>query len=312
MNINVLLNSATGRARERQKLHNILSLKEGDARNIDANFDRARKQIVEIADKLNAYKIDLSSDDDITGRLAIARIAATGTPSSGNFLRGDGAWVSAGGEFLPRYDQYITSGAYTNKVGTVSFGVSSSVSGGGQVSDANGNWQRLQSAVSGTVCSWSISSGGVTQNRHNPIGYIFFRTGASVANIRIWALLNELSTQTNSDTLGNQGYGFRFSTVAGDTGWVGVARDSGGGQSVTPMIKACTADTNYRFKIAVSGAGTLVTFTINDDTSTAQSLSTNMPPAASDLRPGCNVIPQTGANREIYAASIMVLTPLTV
>jgi hypothetical protein len=121
----------------------------------------------------------------------------------------------------------------------------------------------------------------IIRPEHDPSWTIIVKTGPSLANLRIWCALLDTSVQ-DSDTLGaggaTKGWAFRYSTVAADGGWVGVARD-GAAQSVTATVGTIAVDTIYKLKIRKS-AGTLY-FSVNGGTEIA--LSTNLPASGTDL-----------------------------
>lgn len=112
------------------------------------------------------------------------------------------------------------------------------------------------------------------QLRHGPTFIAVVRTSASLANVRVWIGLTD-TVPTNADNFGSGRYVmFRYSTVAGDGGWVGVARN-GSGQTVTATVAAIATDTDYLLKIRVASDGATAYFSVNGGAEVA--LAANLP-----------------------------------
>lgn len=121
---------------------------------------------------------------------------------------------------------------------------------------------------------------------------LVIRTGASLAALRFWFGLTS-SNFTNSDTAPGSTVAFRYSTVAGDTGWVGVTRD-GATQSVTAQVAAIATSTRYKLKIRVSGS--TVYFSVNDGTEV--SATANLPASTTDMYPWFGVYTNEAVAKE--------------
>ena len=113
---------------------------------------------------------------------------------------------------------------------------------------------------------------------------LLLRTGSDVTNVRIWFGLSTVGGGSfNSDTLGSAGNGsiaLRYSTVAGDGGWVGATQLNGAGnQTLTSALSSgVNADTTYKLRIRFVRQGTpTVYFSVDDGTE--QSITTNIPAA---------------------------------
>lgn len=140
------------------------------------------------------------------------------------------------------------------------------------VSDATGPAIRCRTAA-------SVGAGagfGQTANNHfrrgwKPVVEWRVRTGPSLASVRVWVLLASASL-TNSDTMAGNGIGFRYSTVAGDTGWVGCARD-GTTQSVSAQIAAIAVDTEYLLRMRCDGTS----WYLSVDEGSETTISSNVP-----------------------------------
>lgn len=140
-------------------------------------------------------------------------------------------------------------------------------------------------AVAGNIAGLVSATFNLTQRQHNPVLEWIMQTGAAgdIANIRFWMGLFQ-AAPTNVDTLAaaNAAAAFRFSTVAGDAGWVGITND-GATQCPAPANTgvAVAANTRYKFRIRVDNANGLVYFSVND--SAEVSLNVNLPAAGQDL-----------------------------
>lgn len=113
--------------------------------------------------------------------------------------------------------------------------------------------------------------------RHEPTFTAHIRTGASIAVCRFWVGLTDTSIGSVDSPAGNH-IAFRYSTGAGDPGWVGSVRD-GVTQNVSGQVAAIAANTNYLLKIRVVGTRTF--FSV--DGGTEVSLATNVPAGTTAL-----------------------------
>lgn len=156
--------------------------------------------------------------------------------------------------------------------------------------DYNGNFNQS----TGTLVS--VSTGGTPNTSkglvtatfdlvrpyYDPILEAHFWSSVSVVtNMRFWFGLISTGV-TNVDTLasGTKFIGFRYSTVAGDTGLVPVLND-GTTQTNGTAIGTMTANTNYRMRFRVNSSLSTVYFSVNEGAE--QALSTNFPAGSTDL-----------------------------
>lgn len=159
------------------------------------------------------------------------------------------------------------------------------------------------SAVSGTQ-GGVVTNGAATYfNLDDDLDlWIDLATGTDVTNIRIWF---GITTQglANTDTLASASTGggllFRFSTVAGDGGWVGyTAKGASGPTHVSATVAAIAASTAYRLRIRFVRQGTpTVFFSVNDGTEVAMTADLPATGAAYFLTMG--IIPQTNLLKQI-------------
>lgn len=171
-------------------------------------------------------------------------------------------------------------------------------SGAASFTDATGTWERFNSSTSGVVCTWGFNNiFGWPDANITLIARV--RTGSDLTNVRIF-LGAKTNDFTNADTLSSDGITFRYSTVAGDGGWIGVNKNAGG-QSVTGTIAAIAVDTTYILKFVVSGNGTNVAFSVNGGTPV--NLTTNIP-IGSALTGKIAMIPQAAVSKTFYVSAL--------
>lgn len=126
---------------------------------------------------------------------------------------------------------------------------------------------------------------------------MILRTGASIANQRIWAGFSNSATTTDVPTLASRQVGFRYSTTAGDTTWRCFSTDSVGVSAASDTGITVTANTTYILDLDWSVSGTLVcrarTLTGNPGTVT---VTTNLDNAGTtELRPRIRMTNTTAA-----------------
>ena len=156
---------------------------------------------------------------------------------------------------------------------------------------------RTTGAVSGNAEGVAEPAGSGIQTLFGPTTDFLIRTGADISNMRIWCMLVNTATN-NSDSLGGaagSGVGFRYSTVAGDGGWVGVTRD-GATQTVSAAVASIAASTNYRLRIRIPEI-TSAFFSVNGGAEVE--VSANLPATNISLRWRVVVVTQTGATRDL-------------
>jgi len=145
--------------------------------------------------------------------------------------------------------------------------VSTDVDAAAFVADSTDTWRRFSTSANGSAAGYRTSA--ICWLDHNPIMRIKIRTGASVANVRYWLIFNNnggalISNSDNQAAL--KGVGLRFSTAAGDAGWV-PWESNGVTQTVGASILAVAANTVYTVTIKL--VGTAVTYTINSSSGSA-------------------------------------------
>ena len=156
---------------------------------------------------------------------------------------------------------------------------------------------RQTAAAGGSVEGVREAAGSGLLTVFDPIADFLIRTGSDIGDVRIWVILLNGGTSFNSDTMGGgawNGVGFRYSTVAGDAGWVGVTSDAAT-QTVSAKVADIAALTVYRLRVRIQDSTAY--FSVNGGTEVA--VSTTMPDDATLLRWAVIVVPQVTANREL-------------
>lgn len=114
----------------------------------------------------------------------------------------------------------------------------------------------------------------------DPVFTFLFRSPPDITNIRFWIGAAIAAAGDNDDPSATNRYAMlRYSTVAGDTGFMGACGNAAGAQSVTAAAVApIVAATVYLARVRFSGGGAAVHFSLNG--SAEQTLSTNLPDTA--------------------------------
>ena len=163
---------------------------------------------------------------------------------------------------------------------TIGIGETGPVLSGGFVNETVGigRGQTTAASAGGSIGAATMGSSQVSP-QHDPERVVVIRTEGSLANLRIWSILSN-GAPTNADDLGGalEYMGFRYSTVAGDPGWVGVVRD-GSTQTVTGIVAAIAVDTVY--KLRTRKVGSTVYFSVNGGAEVTAT--TNLPTATIEM-----------------------------
>ena len=141
-------------------------------------------------------------------------------------------------------------------------------------------------ATSGTAC-YLCSNGSSQVGARRVLDDAFdvwveMLSPSSLSNVMFWFGISSAAL-TNTNTVGsasNGFVGFRYSTSASDTTWVGITQQNGAANQTVTGLSAIVAATVYRLRIRFVRAGTpTVYFSVNDGTETA--VTTHIPPTGS-------------------------------
>lgn len=215
--------------------------------------------------------VDLSNG--VTGLLPSSSISGTIPPSSiglispianySEIATNTTTFFSAiDGYIRPKLKKYWEVLSGNVSISTVGATANATVTAGTSsfVADARGGWERINTgAVSGNSAS-IVSSVALVWLDWEPHFMMTLRTGASVAAMRMWIGLWS-ALPSDADVSVRAGVGFRFSTVAGDTGFTPVTFD-GTTQTLGSTLSTVAASEEYVLSIRLIAGGTSAEFIV--------------------------------------------------
>lgn len=134
-------------------------------------------------------------------------------------------------------------------------------------------------ASSGNIGGFVTTTFNLVRVDHDPVFETLVKTDATITTQRLWVGLTT-ADQTNSDTAAGSFIGFRWSTVAGEAGWIPVLRD-GTTQSTGTAIGTVAASTTYKLRVRVDSGNARAYFSVNDGAE--QTFGTNFPTITNEV-----------------------------
>lgn len=144
----------------------------------------------------------------------------------------------------------VSTGILTNGYGTVS-----------NTTDSTTTFTKYATAATiGDMAGIESVSFNEFPINSNPIYSAIIKTSGDLTAQSIWCALIQ-TTLNNLDNQPNQNIGFRYSTVAGDTGWRGIVDN--GTQTVSANIGTLATNTLYKLEFKVDFAASKTYFRVN-------------------------------------------------
>lgn len=138
----------------------------------------------------------------------------------------------------------------------------------------------------------------------------YFVSPNDLTLMRMWVGIWGNVTPANSDTLTIQPtFSFRFSSAAGDVGWVPVTCDGSSNQTTGTGIGTVTPDTIYRLRIRVPAGATSAFFSVNGGAE--QQITTTLPPTSTPFGWRLQLYTLSAAIRSFEIARVTILQGLT-
>jgi hypothetical protein len=254
---------------------------------LNTEFDTIRSKLTDIVESLNAYAIDLTTD--VTGILPEVH---GGTGATSAPITAWAAWDRRVAGFTA-HGSTITSGLYDWGLDGLS------VTGFNNTTADNTSWWtelRTTAAIGNTA---SLTWNNWCRINHLPRYRIYMHTGASLDALRLWCGWTNATPAGLDDMSANHCAMFRYSTVAGDGGWVGVS-SNGIAQSVTSTVATIATSTTYILDITVNSLSS-ISFSVNEGT--PQEITTTIS-SGTNLVPWLSVETRSAATKSFFVSRL--------
>lgn len=225
----------------------------------------------------------------------------------------DRAWIcvdaTTGVAVWKPINKWKNSGA-VRAAATTFVGIGCEVDNLGTLANANDavdTWVSCTSSGGGagaTAGTRDFTSGAANPRQrpsYDPVLEIRIKTSANLTSQRIWL---GLGGATDADTLATEIIGFRYSSVAGDAGWIPVL-NNGSSQTNGSAIGTVQASTVYDFRIRIESAIPRAFLSVNG--SAEQILSTNFPAISTQMGMFVRLFEQSGGARAVSVSRLKVI-----
>jgi hypothetical protein len=170
--------------------------------------------------------------------------------------------------------------------------------------DASDTYVTMPTTASSGNAGGIVTAFTMVRRAHNPIMYAIVKTPADITSVRYWIGLGSAAvTNVDSIAAGTSFVGWRFSTVATDTGWRPVTMD-GTTQTTAADIGTVAASTRYVLRMRVNDVAGKVFFSVNGGAEVEATAT--LPASATDLGVVVRVFNQVAAIRQINLSRVWV------
>lgn len=199
--------------------------------------------------------------------------------------------------FIPRAIERSWGNVRATNATRISSGITTSTFGASAAvaNDNTTNYTGYTStATTGSFAGLETTSFAEIRPDWSPVFSAVIKTDAVITNVRYWVGFVS-ATITNADDQGGAYCAFRFSTVAGDTGWTPIV-DTGSVNTPGTTMGTVVANTQYKLEIQIDFANTKTYFRVNGGTWTTISA---IPPTGTSLGLAVELVTTTNTAKTI-------------
>ena len=204
---------------------------------------------------------------------------AAATRASGGLLK-LGTNLLYGLDALAALDGFHVSETLSGNGAYVSRGWAAPSVSGSTGSQSNGRWNRHTGAAQ---TAWWLASGRLCDRNEGFVAVICFKIPTTIGSRRMWIGLCS-TTPADSDTPSGHFVGLRYSSTAGDAGFVPASRD-GATTTIGSAFAAPVVDVPYICVLTGTAGGSVVVELIRGDTGTREvaTISATLPAAGTKV-----------------------------